>query len=65
MKRYVVCDGATILRYGAASATQLSAMGDNLKPGEALHEVQDDFVGDLSDVTHEWDEATQTVVPIA
>lgn len=65
MKQYVVCDGATILRYGSASDRQLGAMRSTLRPGEALHEVQSGFVGMLSDETHQWDQATQSVVPKA
>lgn len=65
MKLYVICAGATILRYGNASDRQLEGMRTSLRPGEALHEVQADFEGELSDLTHEWDDATQTVVPIA
>lgn len=63
MRQYVICDGATILRYGAASDRQLAAMQATLRTGEALHEVQEGFLGTLSDETHEWDEATQSVVP--
>jgi hypothetical protein len=63
MKLYVVCDGADILKYGFASEKQIEGMKTVLKPGEALHEVQDDFLGTLSDETHQWDEATQSVVP--
>ena len=64
MKLYVICDGASILRYGNASDRQLEGMRARLRPGEALHEVQPDFEGELSDLTHQWDAETQAVVPI-
>jgi hypothetical protein len=40
----------------------MDAMRSTLRAGEALHEVQADFVGSLSDETHRWDAETETVV---
>ena len=63
MKRFVVCDGSEIIRYGAGPQRSLDAMAGTLPTEQTLHVLPDDFAGEVSDETHQWDEATQSVVP--